>query len=100
MEGNEAETPLLRKLDAHAPSPIQTGSQDKEFYFIDDAIEGDGAVVLHQSIKQIEGCRENRKRKKKKRYPRSPKPKVQPWQPQGSELLYVVNAGPGPANQN
>ena len=40
------------------------------------------------------------KRKKKKRYPRSPKPKVQLWQAQGSEFLYVVSAEPGPANQN
>ena len=72
----------------------------KNYCFIDDAIEGDGAGVLHQSNGQREGCREKRKRKKKKRYPRSPKPKVQPWQAQGSELFYVVNAGPGPANQN
>ena len=101
MEGDEAETLLLGKLDAHVPSPIRTGCRDEELCFIDDAtIEGDGAGVSHQNNGQNEGCREKRKRKKKKRYPQSPKPKVQPWQAQGSELLYVVSAGPGPANQN
>ena len=100
MEGDEAEAPLLGKLDAHAPLPIQTGCWDENLCFIDDAIEGDGAGVSHQSNGQNEGCREKHKRKKKKRYPRSPKPKVQPWQAQGSELLYMVSAGPGPANQN
>ena len=39
-------------------------------------------------------------KKKKKRQPLSPKPEVQPWKAQGFELLYVVSAGLGPANQN
>ena len=101
MEGDETESPLLRKQNTRASSPIQTGCQDEDLCFIDDdAIEGGGAGISHQSKGQKEGCREKRKRKKKKRYPRSPKPKVQPWQAQGSELLYVVSAGLGPSNQN
>ena len=52
MEGDEIEAPLLRKLDARAPSPIWTDCRDKELCFIDDAIEGDGAGVSHQSKRQ------------------------------------------------
>ena len=100
MEGDETEAPLLRKLDARVPSPIWTGCWDDELCFIEDAIEGDGAGLSHQSKEQKEGCREKGKRKKRKRYSRSPKPKVQPWQAQGSELLYVVSAGPRSASQN
>ena len=100
MEGNEAEAPLFGKLDARAPSPIWTCSRDDDLWFIDDAIEGDGAGISRQSKEQKEGCREKCKRKEKKRYPLSPKPKAQPWQAQGSELIYVVSVGLGPANQN
>ena len=74
------------------------GCRDEDLYFIDDAIEGDVAGVSHQSKGQKEGCREKRKRKKKKRNPLSPKPKVQPWQAQGSKLLYMVSIGLGPTN--
>ena len=42
----------------------------------------------------------NIKERKRKGTLGSLKPKVHPWQAQGFELLYVVNAGPGPANQN
>ena len=98
MEGNKAEAPLLKKLDAHTTSPIRTGCRDEDLCFVNDAIEGDGAGVLYQSTRQKEGCREKRKRKKKKRYPVSPKPKVQLWQAQGYELLYVVSAGSRLAN--
>ena len=59
-------------------------------------LEGDGAGESHQCNK----CKEKRKCRQKKRYPRSPEPEVQPWQAQGSELLYVVSVGPRPANQN
>ena len=47
MEGDVTKTPLLEKLDAHAPSPIQTSCWDEDLYFIEEAIEGDGAGVLH-----------------------------------------------------
>ena len=66
VEGDEAETPLLGKLDACAPSPIWTGCRDEELYFIDDAvIEGDGARVSHHNNGQNEECKEKRKGKKK-----------------------------------
>ena len=51
------ETPLLGKLDTRAPSPIQTGCWDEDLYFIEEAIEGDGAGVLHQSIEGKRECR-------------------------------------------
>ena len=95
MEGNATEIPLLKKLAAWPPLPIQTGDQDDDFCFIvETTMEGDGAGELHQCNK----CRDKRKRKKKRRYPRSPEPEVQPWQAQGFELLYVVSVGLGPAN--
>ena len=97
MVRDATEIPLLRKLAAWPPLPIQTGDQDDDFCFIDETtMEGDGAGDSHQCNK----CRDKRKRRKKKRYPRSPEPEVQPWQVQGSKLLYVVSAGPGPENQN
>ena len=92
MEGNASEIPLLGKLAAWPPLPIQTGDQDDDFCFVaEETIEGDGAGESHQCNK----CKEKRKRRQKKRYPRSPELEVQPWQAQGSELLYVVSAGPG-----
>ena len=66
MEGDEAEAPLLGKLDARAPSPIWTGCRDEDLCFIDDAIEGDGAGVSHHSKGQKEGCREKQKKEKEK----------------------------------
>ena len=65
-------------------------------FIAETTLEGDGAGDAHQCNK----CRDKQKRKKKKRYPRSPELEVQPWQAQGSELLYVVSTGPGPVNQN
>ena len=59
-------------------------------------MEGDDVGDSHQCNK----CRDKQKCKKKKRYSRSPEPEVQPWQAQGSELLYMVSTGPGLANQN
>ena len=47
VEGDETKTPLLGKLDARTPSPIWTGCRDEDLCFIEDAIEGDGAGVLH-----------------------------------------------------
>ena len=77
------------------------GCQDEALYFVaKDATKGDGARISHQSIDVLGKCREKRKRKKNKMYPLSHEPEAQPWQAQGSELLYVVSAGPGPANQN
>ena len=71
--------------------------QDADFCFIaKTTMEGDGVGDSHQCNK----CREKRKHREKKRYLRSPKLEVQPWQMQGSKLLYVVSAGPRPANQN
>ena len=97
MERDASEIPLFGKLAAWPPLPIQTGDQDDDFCFVAEmTLEGDGAGESHQCNK----CKEKRKRRQKKRYPRSPEPEVQPWQAQGSELLYVVSAGPGPANQN
>ena len=49
MERDETEAPLLGKLDACVLSPIRTGCRDEDLCFIDDAIEGDGAGVSHQS---------------------------------------------------
>ena len=57
MEGDVTETPLLGKLDARAPLPIQTSCWDEDLYFIEEAIEGDGAGVLHQSIEEKRECR-------------------------------------------
>ena len=97
MERNASKIPLFGKLAAWPPLPIQMGDQDDDFCFIaKTTLEGDGAGESHQCNK----CKEKQKRRQKKRYPQSPEPEVQPWQAQGSELLYVVNAGPGPANQN
>ena len=59
-------------------------------------MEGDGAGESPQCNK----CKEKQKRKQKRTHPRSPEPEVQPWQAQGSELLYVVRIGLGLANQN
>ena len=39
-------------------------------------------------------------KKEKEKVPCVPKPEVQPWQAQRSELLYVVNVTPGLAKQN
>ena len=97
MERDASEIPLLGKLAAWPALPIYTGDQDDDFCFVDETtMEGDGAGESHQCNK----CRDKQKRKKKKRYPRSPEPEVQPWQAQGSELLYVVSTGIWPANQN
>ena len=97
MEGDASEILLPGKLVAWPLLSIQTGDQDDDFYFIaEKTIEGDGAGELHHCNK----CKEKRKHKQKKRYSRSPKLEVQPWQAQGSKLLYTVSAGPGPENQN
>ena len=95
MEKDATEILLIGKLAAWAPLPIQMGDQCDDFYCVDETtLEGDGAGDLHQCNK----CRDKQKRKKKKRYPRSPEPKVQPWQAQGFELLYMISVGPGPIN--
>ena len=97
MERNAPEIPLLGKLAAWPPFPMHMGDQNDDFCFIaETTMEGYGAGELHQCNK----CKEKQKHRQKKRYPRSPKTEVQPWQMQGFELLYVVNVGPGPDNQN
>ena len=97
MERDASEIPLPKRLAAWTPFPIQTGVQDDDLCFVDETtVEGDGARESHQCNK----CRDKRKCKKKKRYPRSLELEVQPWEAQGSELLHVVSPGPRPANQN
>ena len=54
-----------------------------------------GIALEHRTEK---GMLENVKRKEKVSF--VPKPEVQPWQAQGFELLYVVSAEPGRANEN
>ena len=58
------ETPLLGKLDA--PSPIQTGCWDEDLYFIEQAIEGDGVGISHQSIEEKGNARKKVKERKRK----------------------------------
>ena len=66
MEGNEVEAPLLGKLKARAPLPIRTGCRDEQLCFIDGAIEGDGAGVLHQPKDKKRDARKNGKERKRK----------------------------------
>ena len=86
-----------RETSYLAPFAIQTGNQDGDFCLIAEmTMEGDGAGESHQCNK----CKDKQKRRQKKRYPRSPELEAQLWQAQGSELLYVVSAGPRLAHQN
>ena len=97
MERDASKILLFGKLAAWPPLPMQTGDQDDDFCFVAEmTMEGDGAGESHQCNKY----KDKRKRRQKKRHPRSPEPEVQPWQAQGSELLYVFNVGLGPENQN
>ena len=47
MEGDETKALLLGTLDARAPLTIQPGCWDEDLYFVDEAIEEDGARVSH-----------------------------------------------------
>ena len=63
MEGSQSEIPLLGKLAAWPPLPIQTGDQDDNFCFIDETtMEGDGVGESYQCSK----CRDSENANKRK----------------------------------